>query len=163
MQRKPGTSPSNRGFFAIGIYCVRSEVNVGTLWRSAFQLNAQYIFTIGARYKLQSSDTTQTYRHIPLMSYPDWDAFHESRPYNTPLIGVEIGGTKLSGFTHPERGIYLLGAEDHGLPDKIIEHCQQVVEIDTLRSLSYNVAVAGSIIMFHRMLSRVPVSSMKGA
>ena len=44
-----GEGASDAGFFAVGVYNSKSADNVGTLWRSAFQLGAAYIFTIGAR------------------------------------------------------------------------------------------------------------------
>ena len=51
-------------------------------------------------------------------------------------------------FVHPERCIYLLGAEDYGLPDKVLSMCQAVVHISTPMCL--NVAVDGSIVMYDR-------------
>ena len=42
-----GEGGSDAGFFAVGVYNSKSADNVGTLWRSAFQLGAAYIFTIG--------------------------------------------------------------------------------------------------------------------
>ena len=143
-----------RGFFEIGIYHIKREVNLGTLWRSAYQLGASGIFTINMRYKRQASDTTAAFNHIPLRHFPDFEAFNDNRPYGAMLIGIEMGGTKLNDFIHPERAIYLLGAEDHGLPQASLDKCQQVVSIEALRMESYNVAVAGSIVMWHRLVQR---------
>jgi len=143
-----------RGFFEIGIYHIKREVNLGTLWRSAYQLGASGIFTINMRYKRQASDTTAAFSRIPLRHFPDFEAFNDNRPYGAMLIGIEMGGTKLNDFIHPERAIYLLGAEDHGLPQAILDKCQQVVSIEALRMESYNVAVAGSIVMWHRLVQR---------
>ena len=47
-----GEGASDAGFFAVGVYNSKSADNVGTLWRSAFQLGAAYIFTIGALHTL---------------------------------------------------------------------------------------------------------------
>lgn len=139
-----------RGFFEIGVFHPKHEVNIGTLWRSAFQLGASGIFTIGRRYQKQSSDTPATVRHIPMRNYENWEQFNDNRPHGAILIGVETSGYHLSNFCHPERAIYLLGAEDHGLPDEILAHCQIVIGIESVRLLSYNVAIAGSIVMWHR-------------
>jgi tRNA G18 (ribose-2'-O)-methylase SpoU len=57
--------------------------------------------------------------------------------------------TEISEFQHPKRGIYLLGAEDHGLPPKAIEACHYVVNLKGNHSL--NVAVAGSIVAYDRI------------
>ena len=60
-----------RGYFEIGIYQGKTPANLGTLWRSAFQLGAAGIFLIGNRFKKHASDTTSAYRHIPLRQYTD--------------------------------------------------------------------------------------------
>lgn len=142
----------SRGFFEIGIFHGKAEVNLGTLWRSAYQLGAAGIFTIGRRYKMQSSDTYKSWRHIPLRQYNTIDELVEALPNACPLIGIEMGGHSLSKFTHPERACYLLGAEDHGLPDSIIQRCHRLVSLEAARTASFNVAVAGSIVMYDRLV-----------
>ena len=104
-----------RGYFEIGIYHTKTEINVGTLWRSAYQLGAAGIFTIGRRYKSQASDTPKTWRHIPMRHYTDFDDFSCHRPMDAVLIGIEMGGDLLHTCRHPQQAIYLLGAEDSGL------------------------------------------------
>lgn len=142
--------PTNRGYFGIGIYHAKTIENVGTLWRSANIMGAAFIFTIGARYKPQASDTLNTPLHVPLYQYRDFEHFNESRPHNCQLVGIEQtpDAVDLKAFKHPERAVYLLGAEDHGLPPAIIAKCQSIVSIDTSRCL--NVAVAGSLVMYDR-------------
>ena len=139
-----------RGYFEIGIYQSKTPANLGTLWRSAYQLGAAGIFLIGNRFQKQSSDTVKAHRHIPLREYRDFEHFQTSRPYDCLLVGVEMGGRTLSGYTHPERAIYLLGTEDHGLPKAIVEKCQRIISLEAVNTLSYNVAVAGSLVMYHR-------------
>ena len=140
----------SRGYFEIGIYNGKTPSNLGTLWRSAMQLGANGIFVIGHRYQLQSCDTMKAYRHIPLRQFTTFEDFEKSRPYDSMLIGVEMGGRVLSGYHHPERAIYLLGAEDHGLPEKILNKCNSVVSLQAINNASYNVAVAGTLVMYHR-------------
>lgn len=139
-----------RGFCGIGIYKTKNPINVGTLWRSAHMLGAAFIFTIGQRYKAQSSDTLKSPRHIPLYHYEDFDLFQAHRPHDALLIGIELvdSARELSGFTHPERAIYLLGAEDTGLPAVMIDKCQHVIKLDTPNSL--NVSTMGSIVLYDR-------------
>lgn len=148
----------NRGYFEIGIFHGKTPANVGTLWRSAYQMGAAGIFTIGRRYPKQASDTVQAYRHIPLRDYANFDDFLAALPYDCPLIGVEMGGKTLGKFTHPERGIYLLGAEDHGLPPDVVARCHRLVSLPSIRSNSYNVSVAGSLVMYDRMMKRGDVA-----
>jgi len=139
-----------RGYFGIGIYHTKTKENIGTLWRSAYIFGASFIFTIGKRYKKQSSDTTKAWTKIPLFHYDTFDEFQLHRPHDCRLVGIEQSDYSLDLKTlhHPERCIYLLGAEDHGLPQDVMIRCQRIVHIDT--SICLNVAVAGSIVMYDR-------------
>ena len=138
------------GYFEVGVYHVKHECNIGTLWRTAYQLQAAGIFTIGKRYARQASDTLKAIRHIPLRHFKDWDEFAIGRPIGAQLVAIEMGGTPLRQFKHPKQAIYLLGAEDHGLPETILKHCQAIVSLEAIELPSYNVAVAGSIVLYHR-------------
>lgn len=143
-----------RGYFEIGIYHPKTDINVGTLWRSAFQLGAQGIFTIGRRYKRQASDTVNAMLQIPLRHYETVEEFLGNRPEQATLVGIEFGGRPLENFVHPKQAIYLLGAEDYGLPQEIIEKCKHLVSLSSVNTLSYNVSVAGSIVMYHRFMNK---------
>lgn len=143
-----------RGYFEIGIYHPKTETNIGTLWRSAYQLGATGIFTIGRRYHKQSSDTTKAWRHVPLRHYLHVEEMLEYRPAECELVGIEMGGKPLGTFTHPERGIYLLGAEDAGLPPAVLKFCNRVVSLESIGPESYNVAVAGTLVAYDRVFGR---------
>lgn len=139
------------GFYGVGCYNMKNALNYGTLFRTAQILNADFIFLIGQRFKKQSSDTMKSYRHIPLFEYRDFDEFTKHRPYGCKLIGIEITNKakKLKDFKHPKQACYLLGAEDHGLPPKVIDNCDSVVYLEGERSM--NVSVAGSIVLYDRI------------
>lgn len=141
-------------YFEIGIFNPKSAKNAGTLWRTAYQLGATGIFTIGKRYQNQPSDPFKVPRHIPLRNYADFDAFFESRPAGSLLVGIEQGGTLLSEFDHPPQAIYLLGAEDRGLPVDILEKCHAIVSLESMLRPSFNVTVAGSIVMYNRVFGK---------
>lgn len=97
----------------------------------------------------------KAWKHVPLQSFEDFPAFAASIPMECELIGVELheDATPLKRFSHPERAIYLLGAEDHGLSPDALKRCDRVVQIES--RLCLNVAVAGSIVMWHRCQQRV--------
>lgn len=138
-------------YFEIGIYHGKKDVNIGTLWRSAMQLGASGVFTVGRRYTKQASDTYHAINNLPVRQYKDFDDFNKHRPIGTILVGIEMGGIPLVSFSHPKCAIYLLGAEDHGLPKNILDKCNTVISLDSVARPSYNVAVAGSIVMYHRL------------
>jgi tRNA G18 (ribose-2'-O)-methylase SpoU len=138
-------------YFEIGVYNARNDENIGTLWRSAYQLGAAGIFTIGRRYRYQPADTQHAYQQIPLRCYTTFEEFLQARPMSAQLIGIEMGGQPLSGFQHPPQAIYLLGSEAMGLPARILEQCNAVVSLESVVYPSYNVAVSGSIVLYHRV------------
>ncbi len=146
------TTTGLRGFFAIGIYNARTPQNVGTLWRSAHMYDAAFIYTIGARYKSQASDTPKTPRHIPLFNFADLDDLIAHLPWSCPLVGIELDprATMLGDYAHPERACYLLGAEDNGLPPAATERCHDLIQIEGPKPQSLNVSVAGSLVMHDR-------------
>ena len=148
------SSPDEGGFFGIGIFNSKSAENVGTLWRSAYQLGASWIFTIGERNGWEkTADTMKAWRQIPAFRFTNWGAFCASSPYATAWVAVEMGGTPLEEFEHPERCVYVLGAEDQGLPAAVIRACSHCVSLGASRADkdSYNVAVAGSLVLYDRL------------
>jgi tRNA G18 (ribose-2'-O)-methylase SpoU len=152
-----------RGYFGIGIQNNKTPVNLGTLWRTAHSLGASYIFTISVRYQHQPSDTTKAWRHVPLFHYDTVDEFSDTLPDGARVIGVEIApdARAISRFSHPERAVYVLGAEDWGLSQEMLKLCDDVVVLPGARCL--NVAVAGSIVMYDRLakLERAAISSQR--
>jgi tRNA (guanosine-2'-O-)-methyltransferase len=138
-----------KGFYGIGIYETKEDTNVGTLWRSAQNFGADFIFIIGARYKKQRTDTCKTYRNIPLFAYKDYADFLAHIPMEAELVFVEQNDESkdLKEFVHPKQAIYILGAEDYGVPVELMKGYRKV-EISSPMCL--NVAVAGSIVMYDR-------------
>lgn len=149
-----------RGFYGIGIYQPKTEVNFAGLCRSAFCFNADFIFTIDKRYKFNVQDTTHTPKHIPLFHYDTFDDFYKHMPAQCDLFGVEMaeGSSKLGNFEHTQRSCYLLGAEDYGLTPEIMKKCDRIIEIP-YTSTCLNVASTGSIIMYDRMRTRKKIPS----
>ena len=76
-------------YFGIGIYMPKTGENIGTLWRSAWQLGADFIFIIGKKYTRQSSDVYNTFKKIPLLQYKDIPSFLGAVYYDCRLVGIE--------------------------------------------------------------------------
>jgi tRNA G18 (ribose-2'-O)-methylase SpoU len=70
------------------------------------------------------------------------------------LVTVDMNGTPLQDFVHPKSAVYILGAEDYGLPNEILERTDRSVSLEFVQRPAYNVAVAGSIVMYHRCFCR---------
>lgn len=141
-----------KGYFGIGCFGMKTDMNYGSLFRTAQIFGADFIFLIGPRFKKQSTDTVASYRNMPLYEFKTFEEFNDHRPYDCKLIGVELteSARKIETFNHPKQAIYLLGAEDHGLPKRILDYCQHVIALPGESSL--NVAVAGSIVLYDRII-----------
>lgn len=142
-----------RGYFGIGIYNPKAGVNIGTLWRTAYIYDSAFIFTIGRRYEKQKSDTTVTPRHVPLHHYLTFEEFIKYMPFSAQLVCIENKQATqyINDFTHPQRAVYLLGSEDSGLPEKMLEN-NIVVQIKSPKNFCLNVATAGAIVMYDRFI-----------
>ena len=144
-----------RGYFGVAAWRPKSPHNVGSLWRSADLYGAAFIATVGRRYVHQPGDTMNTPKHTPLHHYRDIDDVIEHLPKECPLVGVELDprATALPDFRHPDRALYLLGAEDHGLPPAVLDRCHALVSIPTVRPMSRNVACAGTVLLADRHMA----------
>ena len=169
-RRKDRPDPTRpRGWCGIGIYRVKCAPNVGTVWRSAREMRlagCSLFFTVGDRLPegarinafraveemRQRTDTMKAVRHVPWLDFPDVEALRASSPA-AQIVGVEIDdrAIPLPDFCHPERAIYLLGAEDFGIrpADRLL--CDHIVQIP---GANLNVAVAGSIVLYDRLVKR---------
>lgn len=141
-------------FFGIGILNGKTPENLGVLWRSAQNLGASFIFTIGNRYAKQACDTHNAVKSMPYFHYENFEEFYKNLPKGARLVGVELtdDAQPLETFNHPRRCVYLLGAEDHGLSNAAIEKSHFLVKFKS--QLSLNVSVAGSIVMYDRGINK---------
>lgn len=139
-----------QGFFGIGIQNGKTPENLGVLWRSAQNMGASFIFTIGNRYAKQACDTHKAAGAMPYFHYNTFNDFYKNLPKGAMLVGVELDekAIPLETFEHPRRCVYLLGAEDHGLSKAAIAKSHFLIKFKS--TLSLNVSVAGSIVMYDR-------------
>lgn len=143
-----------RGYFGIGAAGVSKPMNLGALLRTAHAFGASFAFTIGTAFDARAvarADTSHAAANLPLHVYPDADAL--TLPLGCRLVGVEIlpEAIELPSFRHPPRAAYVLGQERGGLSPALLRRCDHVVRIPS--RFAINLAVAGAIVMYDRMLS----------
>lgn len=139
-----------KGFCGIGVFHPKTKENIGTLIRSAKMFGADFVFTIGARYKKQGSDVGLSSK-IPVFYFETLDDFYKCLPPMKKYTAIELveHSVPLKQYVHNKQAIYLLGSEDGGLPNEITKNERfEFVEIEGSSSL--NVAVAGSIVLYDR-------------
>lgn len=143
---------TKRGFFAIGIDNGKTKANIGTLWRSAHAFDAAFIFTLNSRYKFQATDTSHASKSIPLFNFASIEDLKAHIDSKISIIGIELhdNAHDINNFVHPERAVYILGAEDSGLSQDTISQCDMLIKIPCTPCL--NVSTAGSIVLYDRFL-----------
>jgi tRNA G18 (ribose-2'-O)-methylase SpoU len=143
-----------RGYFGIGIEGVSKPMNLGSLLRTAHAFGASFVFTIGgvvSRRQVENADTSAAMASLPLHEYADLNALQ--LPRGCRLVGVELvdEAIDMPSFRHPGQAAYVLGAERASLSPALLARCDYLVRVPT--RFCVNVAVAGAIVMYDRMLS----------
>jgi len=140
-----------RGYFGLAIYHPKTATNWGSLTRTAKILGCSFVAVIGSRFLIPVFDTAKSYRHVPTHEFSTFEEFKKFMPVDCQLVGVELDqrAKELRNFVHPERAVYLMGAEDYGLPQDIMEKCDIIVRL--YGKYPMNVSCAGSIVLYHRV------------
>lgn len=140
-----------RGYWGVALYEPKFEENWGMIVRSAYNFGANFIATIGHRYKRDCLDTTDGTKHIPTFHFKNTEDFLESIDKRCILIGVEVNGkSALETYSHPENACYIFGGEDKSLPEGLMQFSS--IRIETNRCL--NISVAASIVLYDRHLKQ---------
>ena len=140
-----------RGYFGIGAEGLSKPMNLGALFRTAHAFGASFVFTVDAGYRKAASDTTDVQANLPYYEFAD---LHSMRlPAGCALVGVEFrdDAVELPSLRHPRCAAYVLGPERGSLSPRMAACCDVLVKIPT--RLCVNLAVAGAIVMYDRMLS----------
>ncbi|MBX6320771.1 MAG: RNA methyltransferase [Rhodospirillaceae bacterium] len=144
-----------RGYFGIGVEGLCKPMNLGALLRTAHAFGAGFTVIIGAGppklREMEHADTSHAAENVPLHVFPDLASL--SLPVGCRLVGVELveDAIPLPSFRHPLRAAYVLGAERSDLSPELLARCDFVVRIPT--RFCVNLAVAGALVMYDRMLS----------
>ena len=142
-----------KGYFGIGVEGLSKPMNAGNLFRSAHAFGASFIFTVAAEWSpdIRKSDTSDAAQQVPLYRF---DSVETMRlPNGCALVGVELmdDAVDLPSFRHPRCAAYVLGMERGSLSAALVDCCDHLIKIPTRFSL--NLAAAGAIVMYDRILS----------
>jgi tRNA G18 (ribose-2'-O)-methylase SpoU len=128
------------------------EHNVGSLVRTAHAAAAAEVVLVGDReWNIEAAKTADLYTDVVIL--PDEDAFLvHLETAGFQLVSVELHERSVSLFDaeFPDRPCFLLGAEIGGVPKRLIDASEVVVQIPQWGLVpSLNLAVAGSIVLYH--------------
>lgn len=142
-----------RGYFGIGVEGISKPMNAGNLFRSAHAFGAHFSFTVSAAFDpdILKADTSMSAGQVPFYAFDSVESMH--LPAGCALVGIELHdeATDLPSFRHPRRAAYVLGMERGSLSPALVDCCDHIVKIPTKFSL--NVATAGAIVMYDRVMS----------
>lgn len=141
----------SRGFAMVGLHNPKMAENVGGALRAAFCYEAAGVIIDGPRRKKfidHKTDTMKAYRTVPTW----WvDDLLESIPHDCVPVAVDLipGAVPLPFYRHPERALYIFGAEDATLGDAITRRCRETVYVPT--RLCMNLAATVNVVLFDRL------------
>lgn len=143
-----------RGYFGIGMESVSKPLNAGNLLRSAHSFGASFFFTVNPYIDIDVmgvSDTSGAFDHIPFYNFAK--PADLLVPKGASLVAIELveNSIELPSFRHPQNAIYVLGPEKANVSDDMLSRCDHVIKIPM--KFCINVAVAGAIVMYDRMIS----------
>lgn len=134
---------------------VAYEANLGTLLRTCDAIGACLAAPRTRHYRdaLQIGDTLRGRRPCIHWVTPSKEAWlDEQRSADKRIVAVELaeGATSLMRLTPArEPTVLLLGHEHNGVPDDVLIHVDECVEIPMIGwGASLNVAVAGSLVAY---------------
>lgn len=132
--------------FAIGMWHVNYDMNIGSIVRSANAFNAKQMFYFGKR-QWDRRGAVGTHHYINLEHVPDFDSF----TWDGPIIALEDapGAQDVNAFTWPKNPLIMVGQEScDGLPQSVLDRCDDVLYIPQYGSVrSLNVSCAAALAM----------------
>lgn len=143
-----------RGYFGIGVEGLSKPMNAGTLFRSAHAFGASFVFTIAGVWQEREANLSDTSDSAGQVPHYHFNGLNDLRlPDRCALVGIELldNAVELPSFRHPRCAAYVLGPERGSLSPALTERCDHIIRIPT--SFCINVAIAGSIVMYDRLIS----------
>jgi tRNA(Leu) C34 or U34 (ribose-2'-O)-methylase TrmL len=147
-------SSAMRGYFGIGVEGLSKPMNAGTLFRSAHAFGASFVFTIGGVWQEREANLSDTSDSAGQMPHYHVAGLEDLRlPHRCALVGIELldEAIELPSFRHPRCAAYVLGPERGSLSPGLAAQCEHIIRIPT--RFCINLAIAGSIVMYDRLIS----------
>lgn len=129
--------------------------NIGTIARNSELLGVSKFYV--SRHKrtgklVGATDTAKSFRRIGEYIDDDIALIKDLKQNGTSIISVELddNSVSLKDFSHPEDALYILGSEDKGIPQEILNLSDHIVQIPSDKPWSFNVADSATITLYDR-------------
>ena len=139
--------------FAVAVYNISKEFNIGSLLRTVHCAKGKEFFLIGDKsyntYAAVSSDKWTKVNYFEKLD--DFLSFVKDSDYNLVLVDQAENSKSLFEFEFPENPLFFLGAEKGGLPGLLKQNSGfPVLEIPQYGLVhSLNLSCSGSIVIYH--------------
>lgn len=139
--------------FAVAVYNISKEFNIGSLLRTVHCAKGKEFFLIGDKsyntYAAVSSDKWTKINYFEKLD--DFLSFVKNSDYNLVLVEQSENSKSLFEFDYPENPLFFLGMEKGGLPDLLTKKNEYpVLEIPQFGLVhSLNLSCSGSIVIYH--------------
>lgn len=133
---------------------IRSPFNVGAIFRSADSFGIKKIILVEGTASVEHPRARRTSRGC--INTVEWEFKSEEDTVaflndfdKSEIFALELGGTDISVFDFPERGVAVLGSEEFGVSPEILSLCGGRVSIPMAGTKgSLNVSVAAGILLY---------------
>lgn len=137
--------------FAVAVYNISKEYNIGSLLRTAHSAKVKEFFLIGEKsfntYAAVSSEKWTKISYFETLE--NFLSYIKTTDYKLILIEQSENSISLFDFKFPENPLFLLGQEKGGLPEEI-KSKHPILEIPQYGLIhSLNLSCAGSIVIYH--------------
>ena len=139
--------------FAVAVYNISKEYNIGSLLRTVHCAKGKEFFLIGENsyntYAAVSSDKWTKVNYYEKIE--DFLLFVKKSEYNLVFVEQSEDSKSLFEFEYPKNPLFFLGAEKGGLPSPVVkENNYPVLEIPQFGLVhSLNLSCSGSIVIYH--------------
>ena len=150
--------------FAVAVYNISKEYNIGSLLRTAHCAKVKDFFLIGEKsYNTYASATSDKWTKINFFnSLNDFLEYVNNSEYNLVLVEQSDNSNSLFDFDFPKNPLFLLGAEKGGLPKELVNKNYPVLEIPQYGLVhSLNISCSGSIVIYHYLYKLYKESKTK--
>lgn len=138
--------------FAVGVYNLSKEFNIGSLLRTAHCAKAEEFFLIGEKsFNTYASVSSEKWTKVNYYkTLEEFVNYIKSSNYKLVLVEQSKDSIPLFEFDFPQKPLFLLGAEKGGLPQELLSLNFPTVEIPQYGLIkSLNLSCSGSIVIYH--------------
>ena len=138
----------NVGYAMVGLHNPKNSLNVGSAMRAVGVYGAAGLIVSGKRLGSDQTDTMKHYRHIPLLRVDD---IFDALAYDCIPVAVDKvpGAIPLPYYKHPQRALYIFGAEDSTLGKKTLQRCREAICVPMDGCM--NLAASVNVVLYDRL------------